>query len=376
MISFAKPSRARKNRATSLIAIAFIGVYAFFPRESFGQEQGYKPARLVAGTISTPPFAIKTAEGDWEGLSISLLAVIAPALGVEYEVREYQDIEQLFDALKSGEIDIVPVLAAREEAEAALDLTQSYYRSGLGIAVSGNTARQGWLGYLKRLEAKNFLVVVGLLILLWLIAGAGLWLVERRRNSEMFGDGPVNGMGHAVWWAAVTMTTVGYGDKAPKTPGGRIIAIIWMFASILLISSFTASISASLTAEKLVGKVRGANDLPHARVGALSQSESFQSLARRKIAAQGFLTIDEGLQAVADNNIDAFVFDEAVLKNVVASKFAGHVKVLPVTFEHYYVSMGVQNASPLREPINRALLKFMATDEWPRLLDRTIAATQ
>ena len=96
---------------------------------------------------------------------------------------------------------------------------------------------------------------------------------EGRRNRDMFGAGAIKGIGHGIWWAAVTMTTVGYGDKAPQTLGGRIVAIIWMFASIILISSFTASITTSLTISELSGKVRGSRDLPTVRVGSVAQSE-------------------------------------------------------------------------------------------------------
>lgn len=49
----------------------------------------------------------------------------------------------------------------------------------------------------------------------------------------MYGGRPIKGLGQAVWWAAVTMTTVGYGDKAPKTLGGRVVAVAWMLASIV-----------------------------------------------------------------------------------------------------------------------------------------------
>lgn len=54
----------------------------------------------------------------------------------------------------------------------------------------------------------------------------------------------------------VTMTTVGYGVKAPRTPGGRIVALIWMFANIFLVTVSTAAITSSLTVGELSGKVR------------------------------------------------------------------------------------------------------------------------
>ena|SRR3990167_1821800 len=49
-----------------------------------------------------------------------------------------------------------------------------------------------------------------------------------------------------VWWAAQTMTTVGYGDIVPKTTAGRIFGIIIMLMGIALISVLTANFSAYL----------------------------------------------------------------------------------------------------------------------------------
>lgn len=47
----------------------------------------------------------------------------------------------------------------------------------------------------------------------------------------------------AVWWAYVTITTVGYGDKYPVTTEGRIIAAILMTVGVGLFGTFTAYIS-------------------------------------------------------------------------------------------------------------------------------------
>jgi voltage-gated potassium channel Kch len=61
------------------------------------------------------------------------------------------------------------------------------------------------------------------------VTGALIWLAERRHNEEQFRRDPAAGIGNGIWWSAVTMTTVGYGDKAPVTLAGRVIALVWMF---------------------------------------------------------------------------------------------------------------------------------------------------
>ena len=47
----------------------------------------------------------------------------------------------------------------------------------------------------------------------------------------------------AIWWAYVTMTTVGYGDKYPVTTEGRFVAAILMTVGVGLFGTFTAYVS-------------------------------------------------------------------------------------------------------------------------------------
>jgi ABC-type amino acid transport substrate-binding protein len=170
----------------------------------------------------------------------------------------------------------------------------------------------------------------------------------------------------------VTMTTVGYGDKSPKTLGGRIFAIIWMIFSIVFIASFTAAITTQLTLTELRGKVHGFNDLYHARVGSLSGSEGFAFLAKKGVAVIPFENSQDGLAAVAGKRIDAFVQDEKILQYLIKKEFAGRLQVIGGTFEEYFVSIALQQNSPLRKPINQSLLKFMKTESWNELLNRYI----
>jgi voltage-gated potassium channel len=54
--------------------------------------------------------------------------------------------------------------------------------------------------------------------------------------------------GDEVWWAAQTVTTVGYGDVVPGTSGGRFIGGIVMFASVATVSLVTAVVTAGFVA--------------------------------------------------------------------------------------------------------------------------------
>ena len=49
-----------------------------------------------------------------------------------------------------------------------------------------------------------------------------------------------------MWWAAATVTTVGYGDVVPATSGGRIIAGFVMFAGIASVSIVTALVTSAV----------------------------------------------------------------------------------------------------------------------------------
>ncbi|MEV4915744.1 ion channel [Streptomyces tirandamycinicus] len=57
-------------------------------------------------------------------------------------------------------------------------------------------------------------------------------------------DGNIRTLGDAVWWSFTTMTTVGYGDHAPTTGLGRVLAVGLMLSGIALLGVVTANIAA------------------------------------------------------------------------------------------------------------------------------------
>jgi voltage-gated potassium channel len=53
-----------------------------------------------------------------------------------------------------------------------------------------------------------------------------------------------------VWWAVVTVTTVGYGDIVPHSVGGRLVAMLLMMGGIVFISILTATIASFFVKEE------------------------------------------------------------------------------------------------------------------------------
>jgi len=70
-----------------------------------------------------------------------------------------------------------------------------------------------------RNEASVIAAALFVLLMLILVAASVTYLAEHTVQPEAFGSIP-----HALWWAVVTMTTIGYGDVVPQTVIGRLFA--------------------------------------------------------------------------------------------------------------------------------------------------------
>ena len=85
-------------------------------------------------------------------------------------------------------------------------------------------------------------IIPFLVLVMFLVGAAGTAAVE------ILSPNSFASVGDAAWWAATTVTTIGYGDVVPGTSGGRVIAVFVMFASVATVSFTTAVVTASFVA--------------------------------------------------------------------------------------------------------------------------------
>lgn len=345
-------------------------VPAILPVRAAAQKADLQAQRqMVVATHEAPPFAIRNQDGEWHGIAIDLWRKIAAERRYQYHFVE-SDLAGMIDGVFDGRYDAsVGALTITADRESKVDFTQPFYATGFGIAVA--RADPAWYTLFSNFFTAGFLKAVLALSALLMVVGLLFWLAERRRNPEQFAP-DATGIGSGFWFSAVTMTTVGYGDKAPRTAAGKAIALVWMFAGIIIISTFTGMIASSLTAGRLEGAVKGPDDLPGSRVGSIAGSATDEWLGEERIGFSGYPDVEAGLKALRDGQLDAFVYDEPLLRYVIRRSFSDGLRILPGTFGRQNYGIALAQGSALREPVDISLLRIVEGNDWRTTIRNTL----
>ena len=108
-------------------------------------------------------------------------------------------------------------------------------RLGRVVLVLGGSLRR-----IRDVLTHHGLHFVLLAVSIIVFAGSGLELVFEKHSS---GPAAIHNFGDALWWAVVTTTTVGYGDRLPMTGAGKVVAVVLMLTGIGLVGVLTATVA-------------------------------------------------------------------------------------------------------------------------------------
>lgn len=337
----------------------------------YSQEKSDLAVRdtMVIGYSMNPPFIFKN-NGKLEGLSYWMWEELIKEETKFYDYRELP-LDSLLLGLKIGSIDLVisPLTITHERNE-YIEFSFPYYVSNSNFMVHNISTKQKFLTIFSSVFSWSFFKILLSLILLLLLFGILVWFFERKKNSEEFGSDS-KGIWHGLWWSAVTMTTVGYGDKSPKTVGGRVIGIIWMFAGLILISSITASITSSLTVQKLSYSVDDIHSFRKKNIGTVKDSATEIWLVDHFFSN---LTLYESfadlIQGFRNDEIEMVAYDEPLLQYTVQHENEENWTILNIPFNESMYGFGASKYLPLdrKGEINKKVLHLKETDKWNQLL--------
>ena len=325
---------------------------------------------LRIGYTEAPPF-IYTEKGRLQGINVWLWNKLASENQWDYQIQA-MPFDSLLLRLEKGEIDISlnPLTLTSERVE-RFDFTQPFFAAHSAIATVEQGAFKKILSFISSFLNLNFLK--GLFVLITIISIFGFlgWYFERRANPQHFRKG-WRGIWDGIWWSAVTLTTVGYGDKAPGTRWGKLSALVLMFGGMLFISGLTASIATSLTVEQLAGTPSGLTHYKSKAIGAIHNSSTATFLKDRLFKEiHEFPEVGAGLEELKAGKIVAFMHDEPILKYRIANTEVGReVQVLPFKFDPQFYGFGMaKGRDALRREISRGILEVRESRAWQIVLN-------
>ena len=325
---------------------------------------------LLVGVYMEPPYVMKDSEQQLEGLSIDLWEQIASEMDLPFTYVEFSDEISIVRALDYDELDIAinPMTNSPVRVD-KFEVTQPFYSSSIGVAITTKSQSQFSI-FLSYFFSKDFLNVIMLLFFILLIFGALSWFVERRVNKYQFRPG-IKGLFDGIWWAAVTMTTVGYGDKAPKTNAGKTIAVIWMFTAVFVIANFTATVASTLTVNTLEARISGLEDLKAIEdVGVVGASEGEDFLREENmIPSETYRRPIQALRALARKDIHILLHDKTGMEYLIqTNRLQDRVQLLPLAFNKQYCSFLMPKSHPDFDVINRSLVTQTGAPTWHDIL--------
>jgi voltage-gated potassium channel len=203
---------------------------------------------VVAGTVATIPVIILLDQGvdapwlraaDWAIWAIFLLEYAIEIAWAPSRLR-YARRNWLSPLVILLSFPPLPDLLAGARLARLVRLAR--FTRLAGVTLRG-------LAELRFVLARRGLLFVGATTLVLVLAGAAaLEVVEPNTVKGGYFDG--------VWWAIVTASTVGYGDIAPSTLWGRVIAVVLMLGGIGLISTFSASVTTYFVGQQEAADLR------------------------------------------------------------------------------------------------------------------------
>lgn len=325
---------------------------------------------LKVGYTSAPPFIIQNGD-NLEGINIWLWKRTAKELGLQYELIP-MEFSKMLKALEAGEIDVsINPLTITGERSKRMEFTHTFYASNSTIAVSEPSSYQKLTQFLKGFFNLNFLKGLGLLLAIIFIFGFLGWSFERRANPDQFRTGG-RGIWDGLWWSAVTLTTVGYGDKAPKTRMGKLSALVLMFGGLLFISGLTASIASSLTVNQLNSDPDTFNEFKERKVGSIRNTGTTAFLKARFFNNVSLYdNVASGLTALKENEIEAFIYDEPILKyRIQQDSSLVKLNILPVKFDVQFYAFGLaKHRIELEQKLSQKILEITESNQWQVLLN-------
>ena len=330
----------------------------------FGQEGR---ETLKVGYAGSEPFVMHGEKE--EGIVIDIWKEIAFGLNRKYTLIEFQSVESGIEAVDKKELDILIGPITINSSRAALaNFSQPYYNTELAILAP--VVETTFWDKVKPFLSTTFIYAVLVLLVILTIVGFLFWAIEGRKYPEDYGKGAIKGIGSGVWLAVVTMTTVGYGDLAPRTPPGRFLLGSWMVISLILATSFVAGIATTFSKSSNENQtITGLSHLENKKVAVPNYKKIVDKVRDAGGTPIPIDDVSEGYKMLMDKTVDALIYDEIPLQYIFEDDKKADFVLSKKRIEPQYYGFLFPIGSTLKRKVDLQIIRLQDNQEIRNIVD-------
>lgn len=322
---------------------------------------------LHIGVKQSEPFVYKTSNGHWDGITMEILTNYLDELGKPYDIVEYDKstYNELIDSMVVNDMDIIAGdITITQDRLNKVEFSQPYYVTNTAIA----TLKKDEPSSISGLLSYKFMESMMVLLIFIFVSGFIMWLLERKANDGF--DKGMAGIFDGSYFVSATMTTVGYGDVAAKTKAGKVIAFLLMWLSLGMVGYMYGNITTALTVAELDDGIENLADLNKMKVGTINGTTSSDFLVENDIKYINFSSAEEGLDAMASGELDAFVYDKPILQYYTGKDKYSEIVLSDKEFMEQTYGFVLNKDSEYSDGLNKSIMGTIRGDEWEGIMNK------
>ncbi len=318
---------------------------------------GTRSEPLKVAVVLDSPFVMKDEKGYY-GVAIDLWEEIALALDRKYAYYEYpvEKLNQAFHDIENGKLDIfVAPLAANPDRYDKVDYTIPFFLDKV-VAVS----KRGYFNNLYTFAYLFLLCVLSLALLLTALIFIYvniLWFSERTHSKNM-PSSYREGLTYLFWQHLLR----GAPDEVPVTFGGKVAILFQQFGifvtAVLVNAGFVSYVTAVLV--NYESPIMQPDDLNGVLLGAAKNTKAFKIAFDRGYRVQPFETLEEGIEALENNEVKSFIGDYTDVETYLKHHPKKDLDVSHFNLSWNLYAFAVPVGSLLRREVSAQLLKMGA----------------
>jgi len=307
--------------------------------------------KLIIDIHPVSPLIVKKGN-SYVGFDIDIWEVVASRTNLNFEYKEVE-LGRIFTDLKNKKSDAaIAGLAINYEREKIVDFSHPYFESEL-VILTHKERHFSFTDFIKSILNSHSITWILYVFIFIIAAGHIFWLAERGMTLS---QNYLPGIFESLWFAVVTVTTVGYGDMVPVEWVGRIVSIFLMLTGFILFGILTAHLASSIALHKIKSNITNSKDLLGKKVSAAKDSAGIRMLKESGAKVIYYQTFQEAYKKLKSGKIDAVVSDEPTVEDFLSRKKEKNIEIK--TLEKQYYAIAFPKESKLRERINMAILSI------------------